>query len=201
MADFCHFVFFLSQLSNQYHAFIGSLFFFQNRASVLFITVFAVGAAGLLLPRLVAAIGNRTTGRIGNFFAELRSSLACLTLAQAIQYLIIRAGVLVLGAINLIVISYFFSYKISFVAALVAANTAFFIGAISMIPMGIGTREATMLFYLDFFGMPPETAIAIITIQRLISTGLTFVIGSALLSVLGMVKIKQQSGNQDGGAA
>jgi len=186
---------FYSLLISGLIAFIGSFFFFQQKALLFLVALMAVGAIGIGFFLILVLAGRRQSSRIGRFFSELKNSLARLSLSQTLWYLLIRLGILVLSAINLILLSYFFSQQLAFAPALVASNSAFFLGAISMVPMGLGTREASMLFYLDFFGIHLDVAISIITIQRLISTGLTFVIGSILLSHFGMKYINQKKNN------
>jgi uncharacterized protein (TIRG00374 family) len=85
---------------------------------------------------------------------------------------------------------------LTFFEALVSTNSAFFLGAVSMVPMGLGTREASMLFYLEFFGIPSSTSIVVITLQRLISTGLAFLIGSLFIGFLGIKNLVQNINSQ-----
>jgi uncharacterized membrane protein YbhN (UPF0104 family) len=52
--------------------------------------------------------------------------------------------------------------------------------------MGLGTRDASMLFYLKLFGIANSSGISIVAIQRLISTGLSYVLGTLFGAVLGL---------------
>ncbi len=62
-----------------------------------------------------------------------------------------------------------------------------------MIPMGLGVREVSMLFYLKQFGIDSGTGITIVTIQRLLSTGLSFVLGAIFGTVIGIKNISKQA--------
>jgi uncharacterized membrane protein YbhN (UPF0104 family) len=87
----------------------------------------------------------------------------------------------------------FFSSDLSLLQAVVAGSTAFFLGALSMIPMGLGVREASVLFYLHYVGIPNEVGLSIVTIQRLLSTGLSFALGMLLGTLLGVKNLSSNS--------
>jgi uncharacterized protein (TIRG00374 family) len=85
------------------------------------------------------------------------------------------------------------SSEITLWEAIVANSTAFFLGALSMIPMGLGVNEATMLFFLNSFGIPSEIGIGAITLQRLLSTGLSYVLGIIAGSILGIQNFSNET--------
>jgi uncharacterized protein (TIRG00374 family) len=95
----------------------------------------------------------------------------------------------VFGGFSLALLSFFFDTRISLWQAVVANSAAFFLGSLSMIPMGLGVREGSLIFYLSQFGVPNEVAIAIVVVQRLLSTGLSLVLGITLASLLGLRNI------------
>ena len=57
---------------------------------------------------------------------------------------------------------------ISFVQILFIDAFAVFVGFVSFMPMGLGTRDATYLFFLTSIGMPRDTVCTVILIQRMI---------------------------------
>jgi uncharacterized membrane protein YbhN (UPF0104 family) len=99
----------------------------------------------------------------------------------------------VFSSVNLLLLCRFFSADLSLWQAVTAGSSAFFIGAISMIPMGLGTRDASMLFYLKLLGIAGPTGISIVTIQRLLSTGLSFILGTLFGAVLGLKNMRPQN--------
>ena len=98
-----------------------------------------------------------------------------------------------LSGINLFLLCLFFSSELSLLQAIVAGSSAFFLGAISMVPMGLGVREASMLFYLYHMGISHEIGLSIVTIQRLLFTGFAFVLGTIFGAILGVKSIKLNS--------
>ena len=77
---------------------------------------------------------------------------------------------------------------------MVAYSSAFIIGAVSMIPMGLGTRDLSMVFYLSSFGVPSDVAIVITAIQRVITTGLGYLLGLVASGIIGINYIKSLKG-------
>ena len=65
-------------------------------------------------------------------------------------------------------------------------SISFTIGMISMIPMGLGTRDATSILLLMKLGVPNEIAISVALIQRAFGTGLNAILGLLSTSVLGI---------------
>ena len=63
-------------------------------------------------------------------------------------------------------------------------------GAGIRVPIGLGVREASMLFYLRHLGIPDDTGLSIVTIQRLLSTGLSFLLGSIIGAALGLKNLR-----------
>lgn len=61
-----------------------------------------------------------------------------------------------------------------------------FIGFVSFIPMGFGTRDATYILLLQQSKVPPEIAYSITIVQRMIWSLLPFAIGLISASVLGV---------------
>jgi uncharacterized membrane protein YbhN (UPF0104 family) len=122
-------------------------------------------------------------------------SFSRISWAKLICYGLITTLIQLLGSLNLVLLSHFFSGDLSLFQSLVANSTAFFLGAISMVPMGLGVRETSMLFYLHHMGLKDEVGLSIVTIQRLLSTGLSFVLGAFFGSVLGLKNLSQSSNN------
>ena len=175
-------------------ALIGSFFYFSFDSGVLMylllslftLLVLAYFMAHRLMPK---AQGN---GKIYQFIKSIIDAFSHISWDKLICYGLITTFIQLVGSLNLVLLSYFFFEDLSLFQSLVANSTAFFLGAISMVPMGLGVREASVLFYLNHMGVRNEVGFSIITIQRLLSTGLSFVIGAFFISVLGL-KISSQS--------
>ena len=59
-----------------------------------------------------------------------------------------------------------------------------------MIPLGLGVREASMLLLLNKFGIPNEIGLTVVIVQRIMTTGLGYVLGLVAAGILGVKKIK-----------
>ncbi len=128
-------------------------------------------------------------GRPARSLRKVIEGIRSLSLRNIIIYSVLRVAVQMCAAINLFLICRFFSVNISYPIAVVVGSSAFFIGALSMIPMGLGVREGSVLLYLAKFGFSGAEAVSVVTVQRLISTGFTFLIGVLLGAMFGTGKI------------
>ena len=91
-----------------------------------------------------------------------------------------------IAALWLYVILFIFGYEISPLHLLYVNMISYTIGMISMVPMGLGTRDASMVLLLLKLGVPNEVAISAALIQRVLTTGLNFVLGVVSASALGV---------------
>ena len=68
---------------------------------------------------------------------------------------------------------------------------AYFAGQLSMIPMGLGAKDASLVALLGKSGVPAHTAIAFAAVDRVATTGLTLVIGAVCAGILGLKRGRQ----------
>ena len=177
-------------------AFLGSLFYFTDKTNIFLFSSLAllvVGALGFYGARFLSA--KRTgTGRISQFIDDMYGTFSRISLQSLIIYLLLILIVQLFGGFSLALVAFFLDTKISLWQAVIANSAAFFLGSLSMIPMGIGVREGSLLFYLSQFGVPNEAAIAIVLVQRLLSTGLSLVLGLILGTLLGLRNMDRNVG-------
>jgi uncharacterized membrane protein YbhN (UPF0104 family) len=105
----------------------------------------------------------------------------------------------IIGSISLVLITHFLSETLSLCRALLANSTAFFLGAVSMIPMGLGVREASVLVFLNQLGIPQASGLAVVTVQRLLSTGLSFALGVVFGALLGLRQMHADEDHEQAG--
>jgi len=176
-------------------AFVGTFFYFTSNTKVLILSFSYLFIFGLLAfsgVRIFLKKGNKNS-RIYLFIKNVHEAFSHITVYHLIMYIFLIVFIQLLGGITLVLLTSFFSKEILLWQAVVANSTAFFLGAISMIPMGLGVREGSILFYLRHLGITNEIGISIVTIQRLFSTGLSFVLGVIFGAILGVRHIKQDS--------
>ena len=176
-------------------ALFGSLFYFaDNMQTVIFALLCILAISAICFQIGVSLLKKKEKkGRISAFIGRAYNSFRQIPPINLIIYILIILFIQVIGSLNLVFLCLFFSTPLSVISALIASSTAFFLGAMSMIPMGIGIREASMLYYLHHFGISNEIGIAIVTVQRLISTGLSFALGSVAGMFLGIKKMIYES--------
>jgi uncharacterized protein (TIRG00374 family) len=181
-------------------ALIGSLFYLTFDSRLLICLILSLLAL-LVIAYLVAhrMIGKaREKGKIYQFIISIIEAFSRISWKKGIGYGFIVTFIQVLGSLYLVLLSHFFFERLSLFQSLVANSTAFFLGAISMIPMGIGVREASMMVYLQHMGLRNEVGLSIVTIQRLLSTGLSFVLGAVFGAGLGLKNAGQKANNAKG---
>ena len=167
-------------------AFLGSLAYFGDKSSlfplIVFILVCIVGfATGLYFKRKGVF-----AKRFQKIISEFNDAVKLLSFRKLFIYVLFSISVQLFGAMNLFLLCSFFSAPLSYPQAVVTGSSAFFLGSVSMIPMGLGVREASVLFYLGRFGISGGIGLSVVTIQRLISTGLSFFLGSIIGAFLGL---------------
>ena len=172
-------------------ALIGSLFYFSHSTKIIIFTFFILLIIiGLIFYFFVLFLRQKEkNGRIYQFVKNLHLAFIRISFNKSLIFTLMITFVQVFSGINLVLLSYFFSADLSLWEAVVAGSTAFFLGAISMVPLGLGVREASMLFYLHHMGIPNEIGLSIVTIQRLVSTGLSFVLCTIFGTILGVRNI------------
>lgn len=178
-------------------ALIGSFFFFTLDSMVvlyLFLSLLVFLVLTYFVARQIMRNAQKDS-KIHQFVKNIIESFSRISWAKLICYGLITTFIQLLGSLNLVLLSHFFSGDLSLFQSLVANSTAFFLGAISMVPMGLGVRETSMLFYLHHMGLKDEVGLSIVTIQRLLSTGLSFVLGAFFGSLLGLKNVSKNSNN------
>lgn len=168
---------------------IGSIMYFRDRlqsfSNGLLLVLFATIIIAVIIYMLY-----KQSNKLKIFFEELKESIKLLSLSKVIIYIAVQIAVQVSIAFHVILIAHFLSSDLNFWHALVAYSSAFIIGAISMVPMGLGARDLSMVYYLSGFGVLSEVAIVITAIQRVISTGLGYLLGLTASGIIGIKTIK-----------
>jgi uncharacterized protein (TIRG00374 family) len=176
-------------------AFVGTFFYFTGKTNVFMLSfsyLFIFGALAFYGMHIFLKKANEVS-RPYQFIKKVHEAFSHIAVSHLIIYTFLVILIQLLAGITLVLLSGFFSEELSLWQAVIANSTAFFLGAISMIPMGLGVREGSMLFYLKHLGITNEIGISIVTIQRLFSTGLSFLLGIVFGTILGMKNINQDS--------
>ncbi len=172
-------------------AFFGSYFYFSDKTNTL-LPLLLFFVIGILTLSVISHILRKKAGnsRFYRFIKNVHRSFHHLDTYHSLLYFLIMTFIQVFSGINLVLLAYFFSVDLSIWQAVIAQSAAFFLGALSMVPMGLGVREASVLFFLYHIGIPKEVGLSIVTIQRLISTGLNFALGIIFGTMIGVKNIR-----------
>jgi uncharacterized membrane protein YbhN (UPF0104 family) len=175
-------------------AVFGSYFYFADKAKPIlpFLLLFVLCVLGLYVVGIILR-QKTVTNPLFRFIRDLYDAFKRLDKINTSLYIIVRLFVQVFSGLGLMFLARFFSSDLSLFQAVIAGSTAFFLSSLSMIPMGLGVREASVLFYLHHVGIPNEVGLSIVTIQRLLSTGLSFGLGMALGALLGLKNLSFSS--------
>jgi len=172
-------------------AFFGSYFYFSGKTNVvlpLFLFFVICALTLYMVSRILRKKAANT--RFYKFIKDVYESFRHLNKYNSLLYILIIIFIQIFSGINLVLLAHFFSADLSLWQAVIAESAAFFLGALSMVPMGLGVREASVLFFLHHVGIPKEVGLSIVTIQRLISTGLSFVLGLIFGTLIGVKSIR-----------
>jgi uncharacterized protein (TIRG00374 family) len=175
-------------------AFFGSYFYFSDKTNAV-LPLFLFFFIGVLTLYILSHILGKkaANSRFCRFIKDVYESFRHLNKYNSLLYILIIVFIQILSGINLVLLAYFFSANLSLWQAVIAESAAFFLGALSMVPMGLGVREASVLFFLYHVGIPKGVGLSIVTIQRLISTGLGFILGAIFGAIIGMKSIRVDS--------
>jgi uncharacterized protein (TIRG00374 family) len=176
-------------------AIAGGFYYFEEHSHHLLRIFLILLAAGIALAAGLWLAVKKISGgsRLKKFISNMKAAFSMVTVRHLLVYALMMIFIQLFSSLTLVLLCHFFSAQLSIGRAITAGSTAFFIGAVSMMPMGLGTRDASLLFYLKLFGISGAVGITIVAIQRLLSTGLSFVLGMIFSAVLGLKNITAQN--------
>jgi|GEM_PF-4671834 len=148
-------------------------------------TIWLVAVLALLLALAIVFHASRRsrpgTGgvgrRVGDFVDQVRYGMrrtAAATLAAVVGLAL--AGRLILAVTSYLVLDDI-GNPLGFKAVLCLQSSAILVGLVSMIPLGLGTKDLATFFLYMRLGLPPEVGAAMAAIERLLWTVVPFVIG------------------------
>jgi len=180
---------FVSVLITTTVGFFGTAIYFREQihsfSNILFVVLIVLTAIFV-----AAYFIYRNSQKLQESITELKMAVRLLTIKKLVIYFAIQLGVQFAIAIHLIMITSFLGSGISFWFAMVSYSAAFIIGAVSMVPMGIGTRDVSMVYYLTGFGLSADIAVIIVAIQRVITTGVGYLLGLIASSIIGLKSVR-----------
>jgi uncharacterized protein (TIRG00374 family) len=180
---------------------VASLFPFIGflRPVVLLLIVGSVFAAVTLFPsrRIKPFVRRlplqRAVKRIASFGGQVQISLRNLPVWALLSTTILIILNLAAVAIRLHLVLQMLGYAVSPMALLYVQAIAVTTGNLSMIPMGLGVRDASLVLLLAQLGVPNEIALSVGVIQRLFSPGWPLLLGLISANILGISEAVKRS--------
>jgi len=77
---------------------------------------------------------------------------------------------------------------------LYSKNVAYVVGALSMIPTGLGSSDLTFMFFLSKLAIPKQIMLSCVLVDRLLYTLLPFLIGLVSANILGVEFLRRKKG-------
>jgi len=158
-----------------------------NKALLYFILL---GFGGLIVAAIASYV-YRTSDRrhvILDYFYNSLAAIRSIKPGHLSFYLTLSLLLRLVDGLNLFLLCSFFSEPLTLWQSVITTSTAFFLGTISMIPMGLGTRDISILLLLQHYQVSSDSALVIVSLQRILTTGMSFILGIYCGSVLGIRK-------------
>lgn len=102
-----------------------------------------------------------------------------------------------LAALRLWGICLLFNAQVSFVDCIFILALSQTIGTLSILPMGMGVIEASLIFLLSLVGINSATSLSISVMQRLLTSGVVLVLGAISAPKLGLNLLRMSQLPQD----
>jgi uncharacterized membrane protein YbhN (UPF0104 family) len=77
-----------------------------------------------------------------------------------------------------------------------ADAVSFILGALTMVPLGLGLEDLTLLFFLSSFGLEQADGLAVILLRRTLYMGLVYGLGLLANLILGLLDLKGDRGRR-----
>jgi uncharacterized protein (TIRG00374 family) len=157
-------------------------------AAVGLIVVISVGF--LLLPRIEALIPNRmfkiNTRKLRDFITEFRISLSAINKTKLVTGTLIMISNYLLEALCLYLIFKEFGWILNIFELTFVIVFAYLVGLFSLIPMGIGPQDISLVYLLTRLGVTQDIGAAAAVINRLTRVVIPIIIGLISINLLGV---------------
>ncbi len=131
--------------------------------------------------------------RFIGFVERVQWALRQLPVAKILQVVLLVAVMLGLHSMRLWLVLSILGFRVSPLALLAVLTISLTAGNLSMIPMGLGVRDASFTLLLTQLGIPSEIALAAAVIQRLFSPGWPLLLGLISANILGVSELVKRS--------
>ena len=165
--------------------------------AIVVIIVFSVDPAQFI-KFLGRMFSQSVTEKVGQFLVNLRKGflgISVKTLAIVIFFVVLN---LMVTSLRLSLIIKYLGGDADYLGVFFARVISVTFGSVSMIPMGLGVRDASVTFLLTNLGLSKEVAFTSALVERLFSPGLPLILGLISSNILGISTIKKRLDKQEG---
>jgi glycosyltransferase 2 family protein len=171
-------------------ALVGSIFYFSQNLNNIIIALSVGGILTVIGVLILRKLSSRWI-KLSRIINSLQEAVKMLTTSVITAYSIMRLVSIVLQGTLFSLMVNFMGGSIGIFEATIATSTSYFLGAISMVPMGLGVSEATLGFFLSKLGLDQGVILSVLILQRVFSTVLGFIIGLISSAILGVKSITE----------
>ena len=170
-------------------------------APLTLLTVLLVGMLAMLFikPSLVSPLLERLplqkfTFRLVRFTEMVQAGVRSLPLWRLSVVALLFGLNFAVSAMRVYLVLSVFGYPVNWLVLLFVLTISVTAGNLSMIPMGLGVRDASFILLLAQLGIPNEIALSAAVIQRLLSPGWPLLLGLVSTNILGVSELVKRSG-------
>jgi len=131
--------------------------------------------------------------RFLHFVKCVQEALRQLPVVKILVFVVLDLLILGVQTMRLWLVLSILGPKVSPLAWLAVLTISLTAGNLSMIPMGLGVRDASFTLLLTQLGIPSEIALAVAVIQRLFSPGWPLLLGLISANILGVSELVKRS--------
>jgi uncharacterized protein (TIRG00374 family) len=190
-------------LTPAFIAVAGIAFIFPSMGLVIPMTLISILVVGLLIVLWVRVENLQLylarfpflslVARFIGFVERVQWALRQLPISRILQVVLLVVVMLGLHSMRLWLVLSILGFGVSPLALLAVLTISLTAGNLSMIPMGLGVRDASFTLLLTQLGIPSEIALAAAVIQRLFSPGWPLLLGLISANILGVSELVKRS--------
>jgi uncharacterized protein (TIRG00374 family) len=162
-------------------------------------------AAGMMWirPEWIAAIANqwpwgRRLSRLSSFMCDFQQGVRTMSVSKLVLVALLQCLMYVVQAIRLFLVLQILRVDVPIWQLFLVLNISFTAGTLSLIPMGLGVRDASLVVLLLQLGVPREISLSAAVIQRIFSPGWPLVLGLVSTNILGIQLLDARQAAQRG---
>jgi uncharacterized protein (TIRG00374 family) len=127
--------------------------------------------------------------RLMRFVERVQGALRQLAITKLLAVVVLDLLVLGVQTVRLGLVLSILGFSLSPLALLAVLTISLTAGNLSMIPMGLGVRDASFTLLLAQLGVPSEIAVSVAVIHRLFSPGWPLLLGLISANILGVSEL------------